>query len=243
MPSRARILCALVGAAVALAIASPALADLPQLGGPMKHILVWQVDTTLYAALEGDPNEVLQLQTYDTTYDPPADVLNGMAYNGQYGWLANGFFSLPAGAGVWVEVVAQSPELSVYEQDTYVPIFGTDGAATIWQWNGTMVHNWYATDTCGGFGATYSIYVGDSSGAPLAGYTPATIDLMWEYRPFVPGDLTGDGAVNLSDLGQMLPNYGVTSGASYEDGDIDGDGDVDLSDLGTLLSQYGVSCV
>jgi len=60
--------------------------------------------------------------------------------------------------------------------------------------------------------------------------------------PQCPGDLDGDGDVDLSDLSQLLAHYGVTSGAMYEDGDLDGDGDVDLSDLSALLALYGTTC-
>jgi hypothetical protein len=56
----------------------------------------------------------------------------------------------------------------------------------------------------------------------------------------IPGDLDGDGDVDLSDLAQLLGNYGMTGGAEYEDGDLDGDGDVDLSDLAALLGNYGL---
>ena len=56
------------------------------------------------------------------------------------------------------------------------------------------------------------------------------------------GDLDGDLDIDLSDLATLLANYGVTSGAVYEDGDIDEDGDVDLSDLASLLAVYGTSC-
>jgi hypothetical protein len=56
------------------------------------------------------------------------------------------------------------------------------------------------------------------------------------------GDLDGDNDVDLSDLARLLSNYGVTSGAEYEDGDLNEDGDVDLSDLATLLSVYGTVC-
>jgi len=56
------------------------------------------------------------------------------------------------------------------------------------------------------------------------------------------GDLDYDGDVDLSDLAQLLSNYGMTSGATYEDGDIDGDEDVDLSDLAALLARYGLTC-
>jgi hypothetical protein len=60
--------------------------------------------------------------------------------------------------------------------------------------------------------------------------------------PFVSGDLDWDGDVDLSDLAQLLANYGMTTGATYEDGDLNGDGDVDLTDLAQLLAQYGATC-
>ncbi len=56
------------------------------------------------------------------------------------------------------------------------------------------------------------------------------------------GDLDGDDDVDLSDLTILLANYGITSGAEYEDGDLDLDGDVDLPDLAALLSVYGETC-
>jgi hypothetical protein len=56
------------------------------------------------------------------------------------------------------------------------------------------------------------------------------------------GDLDGDDEVGLSDLAQVLANFGAPSGVSYEDGDLDGDGDVDLSDLAALLAVYGNDC-
>ena len=57
-----------------------------------------------------------------------------------------------------------------------------------------------------------------------------------------PGDLNGDHARDLTDLAELLANYGTPSGAAYEDGDLDGDGDVDLTDLATLLAVYNVPC-
>ena len=56
------------------------------------------------------------------------------------------------------------------------------------------------------------------------------------------GDLDGDLDIDIADLAILLGNYGMTSGAAYEDGDLDGDGDVDLQDLASLLSIYGTPC-
>lgn len=54
-----------------------------------------------------------------------------------------------------------------------------------------------------------------------------------------PGDLDGDGDVDIADLAQLLAHFGTLSGATYADGDIDGDGDVDIGDLAILLSNFG----
>ncbi len=56
------------------------------------------------------------------------------------------------------------------------------------------------------------------------------------------GDLDGNGNVNLSDLGELLGHYGISSGATYPEGDLDRDGDVQLDDLAELLGSYGNSC-
>lgn len=58
--------------------------------------------------------------------------------------------------------------------------------------------------------------------------------------PNCPGDVNGDGAVDLADLATLLSNFGGTGGAAA--GDIDGDGDIDLADLATLLANFGGTC-
>jgi hypothetical protein len=70
------------------------------------------------------------------------------------------------------------------------------------------------------------------------------IQFTWSLLPegCCPADLDRDNDVDLSDLAQLLANYGTTGEATYWDGDLDGDDDVDLEDLAELLSVYGTAC-
>jgi len=61
----------------------------------------------------------------------------------------------------------------------------------------------------------------------------------WSRPIDCPGDVTGDGQINLADLNLVLANFGQTT----SDGDANGDGLVDLADLNLVLSQFGVSCL
>jgi len=72
----------------------------------------------------------------------------------------------------------------------------------------------------------------------------------WDYYQLVTlstadlgicGDADHDGDVDLTDLAQLLGNYGTASDATFDDGDFDYDGDVDLTDLAALLGNYGTS--
>ena len=56
----------------------------------------------------------------------------------------------------------------------------------------------------------------------------------------LPGDANNDGKVDVSDLGILAANYGLTSGAEWIQGDFNGDHQVDVSDLGILAANYGV---
>src|SRR5205814_902886 len=48
-----------------------------------------------------------------------------------------------------------------------------------------------------------------------------------------------DGKVDVTDLGNLASNYGMSSGARLAQGDFNYDGNVDVTDLGDLASNYG----
>jgi hypothetical protein len=62
-------------------------------------------------------------------------------------------------------------------------------------------------------------------------------NFAFEYRA-VSGDVTGDGEVNLMDLGVLGSNWGRVDMAARQ-GELTGDGKVDISDLAVLMVNWG----
>lgn len=54
-----------------------------------------------------------------------------------------------------------------------------------------------------------------------------------------PGDTDLDGHVSLTDLANLLTNFGATGGRSWAQGDFTGEGAVNLTDLAMLLQNFG----
>ncbi len=207
----------------------------PQLGGPMKHIFVTLEDDVVGISLQGDPTERLWMRDYNETYEAPASVLDGKGYNAQYGWLAGGFIALPPGGRIWVQLIDATDGLETYEALTFMPIFGTASGPILWQWGGTMVHNWYAATLCGKYEATYEVFVGDVNGQLLDGFTSAQVTLVWQFLPEDQrGDTDADGDVTLLDFAAFQTCFSpeVDMSMPRECGcvDFDGDEDVDLDD-------------
>lgn len=175
-------------------VATIASADIwPNSEGDMKHMLISLDQTTINVEMMGDPLERVSLIRYPgESYTHPADVLNDRYYTDRYGWVANGFIDLPAGAAIFIQTLDTDPGLDVYEggmrsmkpMHTYDPILGTDGSSDTWQWGGTMMHNWYAADALGQYQVTYSIFVGDqATGTPLPGYSSDNVTLYFNAVP------------------------------------------------------------
>ncbi len=78
-----------------------------------------------------------------------------------------------------------------------------------------------------------------ASTANTLGWKADTINKLITVEYTLYGDANVDGSVNLSDLGFLGDNYGLTTGATWAMGDFNYDGRVNLSDLGFLGDQYG----
>lgn len=171
-----------------LVFAGVAQAQTPQMGGPMKHIMVHVHGTSLEGHVD-DGVTTPVLQNYGETYTGTASVLTGTMYNAQYGWMVEGFWTPPTGSVLWIEQVSATPNLlsymggSMMGSPAYEPIFGTEGSSPRIQWNGVMLHNWYAANAPGEYEATYRIYFGDANGVATPGFDAGQVTLSWTAVP------------------------------------------------------------
>ncbi len=114
---------------------------------------------------------------------------------------------------------------------TFLPIAGTGV-------------RWTVTDEISGVVLQSASTVAESDGLVVATGVAVPLEPERVILAFFvcPTDFDGDGDTDLSDLGIVLANFGVTSGATLADGDTDGDGDIDLSDLGLVLARFDTVC-
>lgn len=180
------------------ACSSVALAGLPNAHTwPMEHIMVSMNGGAIEAHANTDASSPVTMQRFvGERYDGNAGALDEMYYSDQYGWILDGIVDPGAGNSIWIELVSQSDGLETYEggrrmmigAQTFGPIFGTDASDMIWQWSGMMTHNWYAADSIGDYEATYSVYVGDSAGNAVDGFSSGEVTLNFRAVP-TPGSL------------------------------------------------------
>ena len=114
---------------------------------------------------------------------------------------------------------------------------GVQVVITAGQFNGGAT-NGALYDNCTHYGDTITIANGSvATPANWKDITPATVTVTSATKP---GDINGDGDVNLIDLNILLGLFGK-SGANVTNpnADINGDGDVNLVDLNLLLGKFG----
>jgi hypothetical protein len=103
---------------------------------------------------------------------------------------------------------------------------------------------WFGGSPFAQFMAQYN-----NTDCPNAGTTPPGV-LDFCYTDIFPVGSNGDCIINISDLGQLLPNYSNDPNApatqTFFTGDVFpkffGDGIVNISDLGQMLAQYNDNC-
>ncbi len=171
-------------------------------------------------------------------FDPegPWGVINGKAYNFQYGWNPSRFDDYPPiGSWVWIEQLSASPGLEVYQRSpatpTGKPIFGTAGSSTRWRWSGVMTHNLYAIAQTNedNYQAMYRVYIGDNvTGNPTPGYEPAQVTFEFLTTPHLPGDYNRDRVVDADDYSLWRETYGQSGPGLAADGN--GDEVIDSAD-------------
>lgn len=160
-------------------------------GMPMRHVMISLEGNAIGVHVDDADVPTTLMRFPGETYLGAASVLEGKAYGDQFGWLADGFIDPGAGNGISIELVSATEGLETYEggmrmmkaMHTYNPIFGTDGSSMVWDWPGTMVHNWYAAEDNGLYSATYRVFVSDANGDAVAGYTDATVTLNFNAVP------------------------------------------------------------
>ena len=222
--------------ACTLAATGAALAQTPRMGGPMRHVML---------GLDGDrvmamnPHaEPMELQNYGETYSGAAAVLDDTAYNGQYGWMAMAGLTLPAGASLWIELEDASDGVMVYRGGSFAPLHGTDGSAMAFEWDGRMLHNWWAATEVGSYEADMLIYVGDASGAPVADYEPARTTLRWIYRPACIADFNDDGTADIFDFLAFQNAFDAGDAIA----DLDADGELTIFDFLAFQNAFDAGC-
>ena len=75
------------------------------------------------------------------------------------------------------------------------------------------------------------------NGIVVTGYSDNNLDLRHSFPnmlPLQPGDVTGNGQVNIADLGIMLQNWA----GDYENADLTNSGQINISDLNLLLQNW-----
>ena len=168
-----------------------------QVAADMAHIdIFYDADANQLHAQVDDSGGTPKLRPLEPGYafglQQPYAMLEGKAYNAQYGWNVGGFFTIPPGTAIWIEPTVCSPGLETYEGwgrlGNYAPIFGTADSPRLWKWSGVMMHNTYAvrnpaTDR---LFAEYHIYFGDAdtgSRTQFMNLDDTTVRLEWTVDP------------------------------------------------------------
>lgn len=182
-------------------------ADLPNAHTwPMEHVMISMDNNQLEAHTNTDALHPVEMQRFvGQTYTGNAAALEDQYYSDQYGWILNGIVDPGFGNSIWIELISQTDGLSTFEggrrmmidQQTFNPIFGTDGSDMAWQWSGMMTHNWYSAQELGDYAATYRIFIANDQGTQGTSFGDTTVTLNFRAVP-------APSAIALLGLGSLV---------------------------------------
>ena len=160
----------------------------------------------------------------------------------QYTTIANPNANTPAAdwtsfGGFYLDSVYPNTTNNYRHVYSFQPISGVTGVRI------EVDSNWYVSSFASGGGIGYG--ADNPQVDPIQTSTSSTyyiaIDELEAYAP-TPGDVNGDGRVDINDLTIVLANYGQT-GCVWSQGCVDGDpnGGVDINDLTIVLANYNTT--
>ncbi|MFO0827249.1 MAG: GC-type dockerin domain-anchored protein [Phycisphaerales bacterium] len=169
---------------------------------------------------------------------PPPQALNGLGGSTALGTLA---YNVPIDF-TFVNPANPAQPATVASFSLYTDYIGDGGTCSLvaFDANGAIVDSDIKPEEAGvhATGTPYAVRGAGIAKVEFIGAgTQAISNIEFDQTPSCPADLTGDGAVDASDLGILLGAWGTSGGSP--NADITGDGVVDAADLGTLLGAWG----
>jgi len=226
------------------ALVVPALdpADVPTDGFTIASWIYLDPDTTenyqLFAAEAEDGNQVVSAQIR-LPWSPGQPDTYRVILSADGGTTIKDLYLGPITQGAWVHFAA------TYDQAANQIVLYINGQvlggvpATV---NLPLAGNWNDGAKIGTTMGWARQFVGQMDEFYLFKRALAPVEiLMLAGAEIIPGDADGDNQVDVSDLGILAANYGITTGATWPKGDFNSDGQVDVSDLGILAANYGRS--
>lgn len=185
------------------------------------HSETFQFETTLSGANEVPPNASPATGTVVGTYD---DVANSFSFSWK---ITDNLIGNPGAPGAHIHMAPPGSNGGIQFAMFNGP-WPLEGSAT---WNNLT--NTHKTALFAG-NLYVNFHTSSFPGGEIRGHLNEVI-----VPPACPGDATGDGVVNSTDLNILLAEFGCLADCAA---DFDDDGDTDSSDLNALLANFGNPC-
>jgi len=246
-----------IGTADALATGNANSAGVVPTGGAQQEGFHWwfnftQLQNPVVTVTEASVTAAGEIATPIT---PVADL--AFSWEQRLENMQDNSFAATTGIPVVVRLAVQMNGSSWYASNATFPT-GDTGVSSTGAWTAhslpftTAAANWrtLTLSPVVPMTATPTAVIGAAPGAPLSGnitgvgwvatfsqYGTINFNFIEIGVPPIPGDVNGDGDVDLDDFETIRTNFSTAVG-SREDGDLTGDGVVDLNDFGQWKDNY-----